>query len=200
MSTRTLMITNTAAMISTTAWMTGKLRASMRGDEQVAEPVDDEHRLDDDRAADEGAEVDAGDGQQRERRRSQGVAEQHLPGRQALGPRHEDEVLLEGGDHVAAQQPGEHRDGAGRQGDDRDDDRLDVLDGVLAPRRVEQRQPAERRPRRTAPGRWRARSWGWRGRGTRSRWRPCRPTCSRGRRCRRRGGWRTAAPRPRPGS
>ena len=73
----------------------------LAGDDGVAELVADardvEEVLDHDRAADERADVEAGDREQREARRPQGVAPQDAAVGDALGLGHEDEVLLQRG-------------------------------------------------------------------------------------------------------
>src|SRR5215813_6104994 len=62
-----------------------------------------ENHLDDDGAADEGADVQARNGQQREARRSKGMAEEDAPIRNALRLRGGDEILPQRGDHVGSQ-------------------------------------------------------------------------------------------------
>src|SRR5918994_3037750 len=104
--------------------------------EEVAHPRDAEEHLDDDSAGDQRADVEAGDGEQGERRWPQGVAPQDPPVGDALRPGHLDEVLLQGLDHVAAEQA--HVDGhlAGGEREGRQDHPADVLAGVLAERHV----------------------------------------------------------------
>src|SRR4051812_35599058 len=72
--------------------------------DERADAGDLEDDLDRDRAADERAEVQPRDGQQREARRPQRVAPQDPLVGQTLRPRHGDVVLLQRRDHVAAQQ------------------------------------------------------------------------------------------------
>src|SRR3954447_11183571 len=64
--------------------------------------VDVEDDLDDHGAADQRADVEAGDGEQREARGAQRVPPQDASGAEPLRTRHRDEVFLERGDHVAA--------------------------------------------------------------------------------------------------
>src|SRR5829696_5080725 len=113
-------------------------------DDEAAEAVESVDLLDDQRPADEVADGDADHGQERERRRAEGVAEEDVPRRHALRLGHADEVLLEGGHHVRAQQP--HVDGhqAEGQGQRRQQHAAEVLTRVLAElRRVGGRQPVE---------------------------------------------------------
>src|SRR5688572_10843066 len=65
-------------------------------DDGVAEALHAEDALDDERPADELTDADAGDGEEREARGSQGVPEQDVPGGHPLGLGHPDVVLLEG--------------------------------------------------------------------------------------------------------
>src|SRR5438067_7587017 len=101
------------------------------GDEE-AHAVDVEDVLDHNGATDERADVEAGDGEQRETRGSQRMAPQDARGAQAFGARHRDEVLLQGGDHVAAQQTHVHRDLTSGEADGRQECLLEVVDGTLA--------------------------------------------------------------------
>src|SRR4051812_2881136 len=109
-------------------------------------PVD---HLDHDGTADEGAEVQAGDGQQREARRPQRVAEQDPSVRHAFGARHRDEVLLQRLDHVAAEQPHVDGDLPDRERDHRQDHVAEVVPEVGRPAGVEDRiEPSRRVSRR----------------------------------------------------
>ena len=100
----TLTTTNAAVMIITIASTTGKSSRSDGFDDRRAEARDAEDVLDDQRTTDQRTGVDAEHRDEREQRRAQGVLEQHVPARHALAPRHQDEVLLQRGDQVGAQQ------------------------------------------------------------------------------------------------
>src|SRR5579883_1769484 len=80
-----------------------------RFDDEPAETGQREDGLDDDGAADEPADIEADDRHQRKRGWLQGVDEENAPLGQALGARHGDEVLLQGRDHVAAQDAHQRR-------------------------------------------------------------------------------------------
>ena len=100
--------------------------------DEEAHAVDVEDDFDDDRPADQRADVEAGDGQQGEAGGPERVPPQD-PGRaQALGPRHRDEVLLQRGDHVAAKEAHVDGDLPGRQADDGQQRLSEVVDGVVA--------------------------------------------------------------------
>ena len=116
--------------------MTTYVAVEDRAEQQAADPGQREDRLDDDGAAEQGADVEADDGQQREARRTEGVAPEHPSVRQALRPRHVDEVLLQGGDHVAAQEPHVHGDLRRRQRHGGQRHRFEVLRGAVAERHV----------------------------------------------------------------
>ncbi len=68
------------------------------------EARNEEDPLDHQRATEQGTGVDGEDGDEREHRRAQGVAEQHVALRDSLGAGHQDEVVLERGDEVGAQE------------------------------------------------------------------------------------------------
>ena len=78
----------------TVAMITGRSRFCERVVGQLADPVQAEHHLGEQRAAaDERAEVEAEEADERDQRRAQRVAEQHAPLRQPLGARGPDVVL-----------------------------------------------------------------------------------------------------------
>ena len=89
-----------------------------------ARPV--EHRLDEDRPAQQIAELQAHQRQRRGRRILQRVI-QHAPVQQALGVQRADELLAQDFQHVGAHQPADHAHRDQRQGDDRQDQMLDML-------------------------------------------------------------------------
>src|SRR5438128_2246025 len=74
------------------------LRDGLR--DQPPDPGQREHLLDDHRAANEPAQVDAGQRDQRERRGTQRFAHQDVARRQTARFRSEDEILLQRGEHV----------------------------------------------------------------------------------------------------
>lgn len=80
-----------------------------------ADAGDTEDDLDDEGATDERAHVEPGNGEQREAGGSERMAEEHPSGGDALRLGHGDEVFLQGGDHVATQEPLVHRDLSERQ-------------------------------------------------------------------------------------
>ena len=86
-----------------------------REGERRAQPLDVEDHLDDHGAGDEVAEVEADGGEQVQARGPEGMADQDPGGRHALGLGHADEVLLERGDHVGAQEPDVDRDETERE-------------------------------------------------------------------------------------
>src|SRR5699024_7027344 len=71
--------------------------------DHAAHPGEVEQPLHHHGPADEAPEADAGEGDDRDRGGPERLGHQDVPGGHALGPRGEDEVLLQGGDHVAAQ-------------------------------------------------------------------------------------------------
>ena len=126
-----LTTTKTVAITSTTPCTTRYSRLKIWSIRRLPDPGDREEHLDDDRAADEGAEVDGEHGQQGERRGPERVPEQDVAGREALRARHEDEVLLQRGDEVAAQQARVDGGQAGDEHEQRQGDRAQVLDQPL---------------------------------------------------------------------
>src|SRR5262245_21168334 len=109
------------------------------GEEDLAShPGHLEDDLHDNRATDQRPEVQARDREQREARRPQRVPEQDATVRDALGPGHGDEVLLQRLDHVAAQEPHVDRHLPDRERDDRQDHVLEVVPEIGGAARVEE--------------------------------------------------------------
>src|SRR6478735_3170689 len=101
-------------------------------DDQAAHPGQREEVLDDDRRADQPAEADAHQGDERERRRTERIAEEDVHGPHPLRLGGEDVVLVEGADQVVAQDPREHR-GLGERDRQRGQERVvEVLADPLA--------------------------------------------------------------------
>ncbi len=107
-------------------------------------PGQREHRFDDHGAADQPADIDAGHGDQRQRRRFQGMHQQDARRLQALGACHRDVIFLQRRDHVGAQHAHQHRPFAERQRQRRQDKTAQIADGVFAERHIAgRRQPSE---------------------------------------------------------
>ena len=104
------MATTAMPLCSATYW-----RVPIAVADQATHTRDAEQELDHDRATDERADLETGDGQQREARRPERVTPEHPSIGDALGLGHEDVVLLQRLDHVAAQQPHVHGDLTHRQ-------------------------------------------------------------------------------------
>ena len=105
--------------------------------EQLADAVDGEDLLDDDRAADELTHIDGGHGEQRE---VDGLSAAGRGSRRwhALRPGNPDVVLLQGGDHVRAQQARSRRS-ARLRAREQAGSSLEVLTGTLPEGRVARR-------------------------------------------------------------
>ena len=100
--------------------------------------------LDDQRAADQPADIDAGHRHQGERGRLQRMDQQDARRPQALGLGHGDVVLLQGGDHVGAQHAHQHRPFGEGQRQRRQHEAAQVADGILGERHpAGGRQPVE---------------------------------------------------------
>nr|WP_232071394.1 hypothetical protein [Phytohabitans flavus] len=110
------------------------------GADGLADARQGEEVLQDDGAADQVAEDEPGEGEQRQRRRPQGVAQHDVRVRHAAGPRREHVVFAQHRDEVGAQHPQEERRGAEHE---HDHGKAGVVE---APEEVfRDRHPAERR-------------------------------------------------------
>ena len=117
-----------------------------RADQQAADARQRKDRLDDQRAADQAADIDAGDRDQRQRRWFQACTNRMRDGLQALGLGDRDIVLLQGGDHVGAQHPHQHRPFGEGQGQRRQHEAAQVAERVFGERHVAgRRQPGAAR-------------------------------------------------------
>src|SRR5579862_9183068 len=88
-------------------------------EEEVADPVEREDGLGDDRAAEQCAEVDRGDRRDRDQRVAEDVLHDHLPLRHALGAGGADIVAVDHVQHRGAHVAAVDREADGGQGDDR---------------------------------------------------------------------------------
>ena len=148
-----LMSTIPVATTRTTPWITGIIAVADRAHHQIADTRQGEDVLDDDRAADEIAELDADHGDEGNQRVAQDVTGNDLPLGQPLGAGDQDEFLRhrlqDARTQIARERAGEENPQRQR----RQDHRLQTLDRILAqadiPLRTEPTEDGRRRHRRS---------------------------------------------------
>ena len=147
MSTKRFMKATAAAVTTTTPSTVGRSWVVALVDREPPEPLDIEHALGDDRAADEQGDVETEDRHDRRQARAQPVLEDHLALGEPLGARRADVVLAERLEQVVTRQPGVDRHV--EQGEDgpRQDHVAEPLPDALIDRRVAGTARESREPR-----------------------------------------------------
>ena len=107
-STTRLATTTATTRMAAIAWITSRSFCWMANSSRSPIPFGPKNCSAIDGAADQRRHLQGDAGHQRQDRHPQGVAPQHAPRRDALGPGHVDGVALQGEDHVGAQQPAPH--------------------------------------------------------------------------------------------